>query len=52
MSGYRTFFSSAVTFVGLLIGISHYEEVKKKKILFSLQTSIWINTQGWAKVGL
>ncbi|XP_053522580.1 polycystic kidney disease protein 1-like 3 [Artibeus jamaicensis] len=27
ISEYRTFFSSAVTFVGLLIGISHYEEI-------------------------
>ncbi|KAM5296967.1 polycystin-1-like protein 3 [Glossophaga mutica] len=27
ISEYRTFFSSAVTFVGLLIGISHYKEI-------------------------
>nr|KAF6318819.1 polycystin 1 like 3, transient receptor potential channel interacting [Pipistrellus kuhlii] len=27
MSDYRTFFSSAVTFVGLLTGISHYKEI-------------------------
>lgn len=54
MSDYQTFVSSAVTFVGLLMGISHYKEVKKKKkkILFSLQTSIWLNMQGWAKVGV
>ncbi|KAF6078992.1 polycystin 1 like 3, transient receptor potential channel interacting [Phyllostomus discolor] len=27
ISEYRTFFSSAVTFVGLLIGVSHYKEI-------------------------
>lgn len=50
MSDYRTFVSSAVTFVGLLMGISHYKEVKK--VPFSLQTTIWLNMQGWAKVGV
>ncbi|XP_045843691.1 polycystic kidney disease protein 1-like 3 [Meles meles] len=39
ISDYRTFFSSAVTVVGLLLGISHPEEVKTP-ILASLQDSI------------
>ncbi|EPY81984.1 polycystic kidney disease 1-like protein [Camelus ferus] len=39
ISDYRTLFSSAVTVVGLLMGISHYKEVKTL-ILVSLQNSI------------
>nr|XP_045746772.1 polycystic kidney disease protein 1-like 3 [Mirounga angustirostris] len=42
VSDYRTFFSSTVTVVGLLMGISHHEEVKTPswlpcRILFCLQ---------------
>ncbi|KAJ8785761.1 hypothetical protein J1605_006721 [Eschrichtius robustus] len=42
ISDYRTFLSSAVTVVGLLMGISHHKEVKTL-FLVSLQNSVWFN---------
>lgn len=46
---YRTFFSSAVAFVGLLMGLSNHKEVKPS-ILFSLQNSIWFTVSNEGKV--